>query len=105
MHVESQTEQIHDDDLKEALQERKRRDSIRDCPSCGQPYTPVNKWHRFCSETCRNQYHNARADVFKERHLVEVERLKNDNAELVQENSRLRKEILEQDQLIKKLKE
>ena len=28
------------------------------CKYCGEEFDPIRKWQTFCSEKCRNNYHN-----------------------------------------------
>ena len=96
-----------DEEIRRSLQKKKeeRNAELRDCPTCGTPYHPTKEWQRFCSVACKSSYHNEREEIRREKKVLELARLKQDNEELVKENSALRKEIARLDKLIKKLKE
>ena len=81
-----------------------RKRELKDCPTCGAPYSPTKKWQRFCSTKCRNNYHNDKAEQQKEVQLLEIRTLKQDYEELCVENSHLRKRVQDLEQELEDLR-
>jgi len=49
------------------------------CKQCEGNFTPTTDWQRFCSDKCRNDWHNAqrlKAEKWYREHHDTVERLK-----------------------------